>query len=134
MIRRYNGCDFLQICAWLSARNIPCPADSMLPPIGFIESGVACGFLIQTDTDACYFENVYSNQEASKEDRDKAINEIYDAALDAAQALGYKRMLSVTAHPQMIVRAIQRKAIIESNQVLVIKHLNPITDRSISPS
>lgn len=133
MIRRYRYEDYETIARWLSDWGVPCPNRSMLPKIGFMFEGVAVGFLEQPDTDSCYFENVYSNKEATKEERDLAINAIYDAAIKEAEALGFNRMLSTTDHPSMIKRAYQRGSKVEINKVLVITHLNPIKDRLVSP-
>ncbi len=123
MIRRYKDSDYETICAWLDDWEIPKPTRGMLPKIGFIADEIAVGFLEQPDTNSCYFENVYSNRLTTKEEREVAINEIYDEALKTAKLLGFERMLSTTDHPMMIKRAYQRKSKVEINKVLVITHL-----------
>lgn len=123
MIRRYKDSDYEDVCEWLRDWDLPPPTRTMLPEIGFIVPGVAVGFLEQPDTDSCYFENVYSKKGSDKKERDRAINEIYDAAMLCAKALGFNRMLSVTDNSGMIKRAIQRGCKLEINKVLVINHL-----------
>lgn len=124
IIRRYlKDQDYETVRSWVSEWNIPPPTQGMLPEIGFIIDQVAVGFLEQPDTDSCYFENLYSNPKASKDEREKAIDLIYDAAVECAKSLGFKRMLSTTDHPSIIKRAYLRAYKVEINKVLIINEL-----------
>jgi hypothetical protein len=124
IVRRYDhNTDYIWIEEWLPKWGLPVPTKGMLPKIGFVVEGIAMAFLEQPDTNSCYFENLYSNKDATKIDRDEAINLIVDEAIVLSRLMGFKRMLSTTDHPAMIVRAIKRGSQIEKNKVLIITHL-----------
>lgn len=99
MIRPYQKSDFNEIAAW---SGVPL---NILPQVGLIAPGVAVGFLVQTDTNYCFFEPFIANRATDKETRNTAIYAIADGLLAEAKQLGYDLAFCILTHPRMIERA-----------------------------
>lgn len=123
MVRRYVDGDFDQIQEWLKRRQMKVFHPNILPKAGFIVDEVAAMFLYETDSDICYLENLVSNPYINSEARDHAISLIVEAAFAYAVMQGFKFVMSITDHPQVIKRAIRSGAKVEPGKVLLTKQL-----------
>lgn len=99
LIRPVKPSDFDMIRSWEKARDVTEVHPALLPKHGVIVSNVACGFLMQTDTIFCFFENFISNPMADKDERIKAFEMIVKSLESLAKDLGYKSILAITKHP-----------------------------------
>jgi hypothetical protein len=91
-MRRYDAADYSDLSSWLSKRGMPLSQKMDLPEVGYIEPDVACGFLIQTDTKTAIIDFVISNPEASRRERNSALNCILRELIKHARWLHYKRI------------------------------------------
>jgi len=123
MVRRYKTEDFDQIKQWLIDRNQKVFHPRILPKVGFIVDDLAAVFLYQTDSDLAYIENLVSNPHAGYEERDDAICQVTDTALQAATILGFKFVMGVTKNKSVLVRAVKKGAKVEAGQFLLTKQL-----------
>lgn len=98
-MRRYDKSDFEVISKWFDVPH------NMLPTVGFIEPGVAVGFLVQTDTNMCFLEPFIANPQVDRAERNLALYAIMQALLDEAKALKYDMALGIATHKGMIQRA-----------------------------
>lgn len=106
-MRRYEPGDYPALKAWHEARGMEAPAERRLPSLGFIEPGVALGFLYQTDSALALTDLLISNPEASAMARGRALVAI-DRALSAeAGRLGFEGVLAITREPG-VERAAER--------------------------
>jgi len=76
----------VQIAGWLRARNLPVPTS--WPAEGRIVPGVAAGFLVMTDCSVGILDFFVSNPEASRSERDKALDEIAQELIGRAYVRG----------------------------------------------
>lgn len=104
-MRRFVAADILDMAGWYAARGLPCPRSSSLPEIGFIEPHVACGFLYRTDSDVGMMEGMITNPCASLSARVRAMDEIMDSLIEAAQLLGVRHVVATCKRKSMEQRA-----------------------------
>ena len=96
-IQQFDKNQYEEISSWYHKRNqTPVSFDS-LPQFGYIVPGVACGFLVQTDSDNAFMEGFVTNPEA--ENRFDAIDAIAKKLIEVAKELGYKNIFAMTNHP-----------------------------------
>lgn len=107
MVRKYSDSDFEQVSSWFNKRNIPIEQD-YLPKHGFIEPGVAAGFIYSTDANFCIFECFIGNPAKSKEERDVALNDIVAAMIGEAKELGFKDAYGFATSQNMIRRGMEQ--------------------------
>ncbi len=123
-LRRFHIDDFTDVNSWYYKRkgeNFPM---RYLSPTGVIVPGIAAGFLIQTDAHFGILEPFISNPEASREDRDMAINMILKKLTDMAKTIDYRIVYGFSTNPIMLDRAIaQGFEIQELNSTTVIKRI-----------
>jgi hypothetical protein len=93
MITRYKDEHYPEIVEWLKARRMPVIEQSELSFHGFIEPGVACGFLINTDTKTTIIDFFISNPKAYKSERDQALDAIAQELIRFARVMGYKKVI-----------------------------------------
>lgn len=120
--RRYQPVDFVQIAHWAEGWNTTY-TEAQFPKVGFIVDGYAAYFLYSTDSSVCFLENLISNRHADHLKRKKAIELVCDAVLKEAAGLGFKVAYATTSIPEVIVRAINLGATVESKQTLLTKTL-----------
>lgn len=87
---------YLTICEWLAARGIPKPDRTLLSDTGIVVNRAAVGFLFMTNSKQCYLDHVAADPKASKEERDEALNILFDAIQDLAAADGYTVMIALS--------------------------------------
>jgi len=94
-MRRVRKEDMVEIGRWNDERGLP-PLDfSVYPMLGFIEPGVAAGFMHRTDTSIAIFENFISNPQADKVKAREVMGEIAKALEEAVKILGFKYSTAV---------------------------------------
>lgn len=91
-MRHYEMEDYPELASWFRARGLALPCDRDLPDEGLIISGVAAGFLIQTDTSTAILDFFITNPETSPRARGEALNEISRGLIERARALGFRRV------------------------------------------
>jgi len=123
-IRRYTPEDYKELTSWYTKRNMVLVQEYHLAKIGFIVEGVAAGFLIQTDANMGILEPFIANPEASKEDRDTALDMIIEALVHTAQELGYMSVFGFGKSLPMIRRSARHGFIvIEVNSSTMFKEI-----------
>jgi hypothetical protein len=106
-MRRVDNIVYLPVLnAWLSAHHKNGIEARDLPALGFIEPGIAAGFLYQTDSSFGIMENFVANPEAQGRAVFFAINEIIQALCDAAQEHGIEKIFAFTQHRSMFRRVL----------------------------
>jgi len=124
-IRRYTSQDYEALSSWYHKRNVNSVQESYIPKIGFVIEGIAMGFLMQTDANLGILEPFISNPEASKEDRDMALNVILELLTRTAKEMNYKGVFGFSTSLPMIRRALKQGFIInEVDSSTVFKELN----------
>ena len=90
----------LEVMCWLSKHSFALPPENMLPvKTGFIVEGIACGFLYITNSSLGWLEWVFSNPEKPKEERDQALDLIFNKAQERAKELGISALFSAAGIP-----------------------------------
>jgi hypothetical protein len=95
-MRFYQDKDFKEISHWCSLRDRPAPEEWALPDSGFIVDGVACGFLVMTNTKIGILDFYISNPHADKEARREALEEITNELIEAAKEVGIRSIVFST--------------------------------------
>jgi len=121
-VRRYEDSDFSQISEWAKDYDTQYE-QTQFPKIGFIVDGFAAYFIYQTDSSICFLENLISNKNADRTEKEKAIELVIQAILQEASDLGFRVAYATTDMPQVIVRAISHGARMKAKQALLIKNL-----------
>lgn len=94
--------DLVEVNNWLRARGELNLDQDLVPPQGFIEPGVACGFMITTNTSVAFLEHFVSNKDAKKEERAKALDEIAARLIKAGESSGIRVFMALSSHPNII--------------------------------
>jgi hypothetical protein len=84
-MRPFELSDLAELNSWYRARGDQPISIELLPPTGFIEPGVAAGFLYLTNSSLALIEGFVSNPAASSEARHQALSAITAAILDLAE-------------------------------------------------
>lgn len=90
MLRRYTPDDFTTINRWFLSRGLKAPPETYIPDIGFIEPGVAAGFMIQTELPYAIFDLFITNPRADKDHRTVALDLIVIELFRMAKSLDCK--------------------------------------------
>lgn len=101
MVRRYTKMDEEEVMGWFHSRKLDITPD-YLPQIGFIEPGVAAGFIYRTDSNFCIFECFISNPNTSRSEREMALRQIVTDMIVEAKNLGYKDAYGFATSQSMI--------------------------------
>src|SRR5271165_2722312 len=107
MVRRFTAEDWSQMASWYQKHDQNCPKMTVLPQIGFIEPGVAAGFLYRTDSDTCLIDAYISNPDISAEERDACLDEVTRALLEVAESQNYSKIMAITKSGAISRRAIK---------------------------
>lgn len=120
-MRPFNAStDLEQINSWLEARGLdPLELEDM-PKYGMIEDGVACGFVVLTDTSTCFIECFISNKDTKSQFRNMAFTKIARWALNFASASGFRRVIAMTDENSLLERAKQLGFAIKNKQIAVL--------------
>ena len=101
MVREYTKYDYDEVSSWFHSRKIEITED-YLPQHGFIEPGIAAGFIYMTDANFCIFESFISNPEASKEEKEIALREVVMQMIKKAKELEFKEIYGFATSQKMI--------------------------------
>lgn len=107
MIRLYETNDYESMKGWYEKRGHPVPHGTFLPPVGYIEPGVAAGFLVACDNYVGIFDFYISNPDAAKELRMKAFDDITKRLFEYAEYLKIKVLKADTQIP--VIKDLCRK-------------------------
>lgn len=77
----------------------------VLPPTGFIEVGVAAGFIILTDSGIGMLEGYVSNHKAPSEERHQAFLSVTNRLLEVAKEKGLRTVIALSRDPSITCRA-----------------------------
>lgn len=91
-MRRYEESDYFEITSWISKRGMTLASKMDVPEVGYIEPGVACGFIIQTDTRTAIIDFFISNPDAARRKRSNALYSILSELIKHARWLNYKKL------------------------------------------
>lgn len=90
LLRQYVPNDYPELQKLFKTWDLKAPEKAFLPNMGYIVDGVAAGFLYFTDSKIAIIDNFISNKQSSRQDRDKALDEIVEALLASARTGGAK--------------------------------------------
>lgn len=94
--RKVTPADLIIISGWLKGHGQPHTiSPDYLPPTGLIVEGIACLFLIKTDTKTAYFEGAISAPGCDKIERRQALKMLVEDL--KKEATGYKIFMAYTA-------------------------------------
>lgn len=96
-MRRVRPSDRDTVNAWYVARGMARWPDDVFPAVGFIEPGVAAGFLYQTDArGVTILEGLVTNPQANVMQRGRAARKVVEALCEEARARGLRRLVAFT--------------------------------------
>jgi len=104
-MRRFGPEDMEQVEGWYRARGLAQPPPSTLSACGFIEPGVAAGWLYRTDADFALAEGIVTNPAATPGERHAALNALMGALVEQARKCGFRVVLGVCRDPGIASRA-----------------------------
>jgi hypothetical protein len=97
--------DYDTISTWyLDREEMPPPAD-MLPTHGIIIENVAAGFLVATDANLAFLDFYITNKNATKLERDLALDIITRRLLEIGEKFGMTNFKADTRIPAIVERA-----------------------------
>lgn len=120
--RTYRSSDLEEIRSWYEKRSMTCIPD-LLPPIGVIVPGIACGFIMRTDTKACILEPFIANPDALQGQRDEALTQILQTLVIKAKEFGCTHVFGFSSSPTMVKRALDQGFTLTSQSLTVVKEL-----------
>lgn len=106
-VRKFEKTDLSEVCGWFHSRNIELTSD-YLPETGFIEPGIAAGFIYKTDANFCIFESFVSNPNTTKEEREHALSSIVTNMIEEAKKLGFKDAYGFATSQSMIRHGLEQ--------------------------
>lgn len=123
-VREFAENDFSQICNWAQTGYDTEYCLDFFPKTGLIVDGIAAIFLYSTDSKVCFLENMISNREADKEQKDIALDLLLESAFKKAKDLGFRVVYASTNNTKVIVRAFKHGCSADFKYTLLTKHLN----------
>jgi len=107
MVRRFKETDMEEVISWFHSRKIDVSPE-YLPPTGFIEPGIACGFLYKTDANFCIFECFISAPNTAGYVRDETLRNIVTEMIREAKELGFKQAFGFATSKSMIAHGYEQ--------------------------
>lgn len=107
-MRRFEDSDLAEVNAWCAARGLTPWRREDLPPVGFIEPGVAVAWLYCTDGSIAMVHNLVTNPASEAGARVRAGWRVFDACLGEAKALGFRHFLGWSSDGRMLGAAKRR--------------------------
>lgn len=104
-MRAFEPTDLSELGAWAEMWGCTLPATNDFPIIGFIEPGVAAGFLVRAEGTCCFLDGYINNPMAPKGQRKQSEIEITDKLLNIAKGMGYKKVFVITQNKFISHRA-----------------------------
>lgn len=119
MVRPIKKEDLAQIKKWTKDRIIQ-DITNDVSNIGYIEDGVAAGFLFTTNSSTAFIEHLIANPLVSSEIRDIALDEIVTVIANHAWELGFSNLIGVTSNQSVVRRAVKLGFIEETEKYTVV--------------
>jgi hypothetical protein len=107
-MRRYEPGDLAELNAWHAARWLAPLRAGSLPAVGYIEPGVAAGFLYRTDSDLALLDGYITSPAATARARHRAVAAITEALLGSARTDGIRSVVGLCRSPGVARHAIRR--------------------------
>jgi len=107
-IRDYKPEDYATIWQWWRKHKSYAPEEDLLPDSGIVvfneNYDTAAGFIYQTNSKMCIFEFVIVNPEASKKERNEALDLLIKSVVDFCNTNDYKMIYTSTSLRKYISR------------------------------
>lgn len=116
--RKFVTKDFTELAAWGKSWGANYD-QAQFPKTGFIVPGVAAYFLYSTDSKVCWLENLVSNPLVTRDQRDRALDLLTRALVQAAKTAGFTVAYACSNNGRVIQRAALMGARIKPNHVLL---------------
>ncbi|MBL8951311.1 MAG: hypothetical protein JNK82_11070 [Myxococcaceae bacterium] len=105
-VERYEEAKhYADFAKWYTARLNGAAGPEFLPKVGFVSPGVAMGFLYQTDSKIVFVEGMVGNPDVSSAVRKAGLDEVSQALIAEARALGFKAMHATSDVKAIVARA-----------------------------
>ncbi len=91
--------------AWMVKRGLPAPPADMFSSVGFVVEGIAGHWLYLTNSSMAYLEMLTTNPDASKADRDRALDLVIGRCLEEARDAGCRVVVTLINRPDLQARA-----------------------------
>ena len=105
MVNTFDESHYLDLCRWWESHGMPIVPMDHLSTHGRVVDNIAAGFLIATDTPLAILDFFITNPESSKEDRDKALDELTQTLIKDAKVLGYDVLMASSKISAVVERA-----------------------------
>ena len=105
-MRQFTKDDLEELNEWLEDYDQGPVTMRDLPRHGVIIPGVACAFMVSTDTTTCFLDAMVTNKYAHSDARDEAIGQIEKWIKELGKISGYERIGVFTSEPSLVKRAI----------------------------
>lgn len=103
--RRFVMEDLPVLNEWLSGWKHPSVEAVHVPPLGFICEGLACGFIVQTDSNRIYLEGFTTNPSLPSIERDRGLREVIVAMTAEREKWRGGRVIVITSDAGIMRRA-----------------------------
>lgn len=90
MVKEFVQEDYDVIRRWYAQHGKPAPPYDVLPTYGLIDTKIACGFLITTDSSVGILDFYISNPISKRSDRSYALDKITSGLIDHGKRLGLR--------------------------------------------
>lgn len=96
--------DYFKLCEWWKQYNMaPIPKNS-LSTNGIMIGNYCAGWYYKTDSDIGLIENFISNKETKKEDKEKALDLLFEILINMAKLNGNKFVFTASGNNNIITR------------------------------
>lgn len=106
-MRPYMEADFKEISQWCEAQKVNTPPEWSIPKAGFIEPGIACGFLIRMENAIGKLDFYIGNPASTDEARNAALDEITEGLIKYGKHLNLKMIVCDSNIPAIQKRAVK---------------------------
>ena len=94
-MRPFRRDDLAEVNAWYAGHGMPALPPAAIPELGFIEPGVAAGFIYETDSGVCLLEGFVTRPGVGPKARHAALNDITENLLGAARDLRFGHAIAI---------------------------------------
>lgn len=123
MVRAYTEDDYKFIVEWMESRALdPLPKD-VIPEVGGIVYGIACGFIYKTDSKMAYMEHYISNPFAERHARKQAMQMVTAYLIKQARDAGFKYLYASSYKTTICTLARENGFKYIGNQLAFLKEL-----------
>jgi len=119
-MRKFTIADLPEVNSWYRARNLPEVPAEALSLTGFIEPGVAAGWMYSTDSAIALCESYISNPEAAPVLRHHAMDEITAAIIEEAKTHGFKWVIAYSTATDLNARGTEKHGFVVSKRATAL--------------